>query len=221
MRDALTRTLVLTALALASTAAAPPRSLPEWRADVARFEARLGEVEALEHATVRIHNRLAEEGLTARKAGCEDPRGLPRRAALLGRAWQERLVAAEATLATLEAQAASPLVAPLLDEGAPSLEAIVSRVARGRAHLDEAAAWARRHVPRCDRPLESGEGVAPPVDEDVAVIALGPGRLCPADARLPDGASVHVVQGETCVSVGGECTCTPVDVGPGAVLSGP
>lgn len=208
-------------MAVAMSAAAPPRSLPEWRADVVRFEARLIAVEALEEATARIHNRLVEEGLTTKKAGCADARGLPRRAALLGRAWQERLVLAESTLATLKAQAASPLVAPLLDEGAQGLEAVESRVHRGRARLDEAAAWARRHVPRCEAALSPGEGVAPAPDEDVAVIALGPGRMCPADVDLPAGATVHVVEGEACVSVGPTCDCVPVAVGPGAVLSAP
>lgn len=212
--------LTLLTLLVAAFAAEPVRSLPEWRVESRRISEQLADVARLEQATTGLHN-LAVESRRTGKLGCPDPSA---RALVLALRWQAEVRDVEARLAILRAQAEGPLIAPLLDaEAQQGVQALNEEVALRRRRLDEAAAWARLHLPACAGPVGTGAGIpgGPSDDSDiVAIVAVGPGVLCPTGEALSEGPSAHLVSATgACVALTEACGCAPGPLAPGAAIS--
>ena len=57
-------------------------------------------------------------------------------------------------------------------------------------------------------------------EANTAIIALGPGLLCPDERPLTAEAGVFLIDGDgACISASDSCTCEPKPVMPAAVLT--
>ena len=192
-------------------AAVPVRSLVEWRTENAAVARAFSRIAPLEEAVARAQNTLAVGGVSGRVA-CEDPRNLPRRIAVLGRAWQVQLDGVQARVRTLETQADSPLVLPLLERPERAkLEQLSAAIEQSRQRLRTAAAWSRQHAPACAEALGAAIGISRPMEvsaeANTAIIALGPGLLCPDERPLTAEAGVFLIDGDgACISASDSCT---------------
>jgi len=204
-------------------------SWPEVQEAAAQLEARLAESDAALRALARVHNAVGAR-LAEGAASCADDAlmGAVARTPALGALARARGQAARAQAARVATGRAAPTVAPLVvGEAAARLDALEARAAAIAGVYAGLAAYEERFLAplraRCRPALAPAPGLPDPTpiapDEarkPVAVVALGPGVVCPAG--LPAVGEAVLVRGAACVAADAACGCTPVPVSPGAVL---
>jgi hypothetical protein len=222
---------LLAAVALADPAALAPGP-PEMAAALSTLDERLAEANAIESATARIQNHLAEVliGGTSDLCDSEAHQNLALRARLLGEAHRDAAQAATAAADRASAVLAAPTLAPLLDAAdRQAFEARMAQVNRQRRVARELSAWHDRHLVHplraCKPKLVTAPGLEPPRFEAqppgqaVAVVVAAPGNACGVRGVV-QGAVAVLPEGLGCWDVG-ECRCTPAPLLPGAALGPP
>jgi len=188
----------------------------ELKAAEQELEQRVLDAEAIGRAAARLQNAAfrAEDP-------CRDAL-LPRSRAF-AQAWRDAAQRARAQGDRTRRMAESSTLAPIMT---PQRRARVGDLA-GRAEL-QARAWleydrlADKSRESCEGGIQAAEGLPSPTpvpkDEEGRPVAIWvlQGALCPGGLRA-DG--VAVVRGKVCVDIDPACSCDPVEVLPGAVLS--
>lgn len=178
---------------------------------------RLHRARALETATARVQNALAQ-GLAAGGAVCSLA-DLGLRSQVFGAAHRDAAQAALTQAGRVDRMLASPTLKPLLEAGhAPEARVDSDEAVRQDRMQREFAAWHQKHVrglSRCNATLVAMEGLPPQSDDDavaVPAVLVLEGVLCPG--ALPPG--IHV-QGMGCWAAEA-CGCDPVELLPAQVL---
>ena len=204
-------------------------SWPEVQASATVLELRLAEAEAALRALARVHNGVGAR-LAAGETGCGDAllMGAVARTPALGALARARAQAARAQAARVASGRAASTVAPLVGGAAAAwLDALDARAAGLAEVAAGLEAYEIRFVAplraRCRPALAVAPGLPDPTPiapgesrKPVAVVALGPGVVCPAG--LPAEGAAVLVRGAACVAPDASCDCTPSPVSPGAVL---
>lgn len=186
------------------------------------LERRLDRADAAATALVRTHNALGEAfASTPGRLACDAPAmKYVARTTPLGEGYRDRVQAARAQGERFTAIADAPTVVSLATGPMKTrADAATSRLAAHERSYAELDAWQVRFVAplqkRCHPVLAPDDGLGETASGWVAFVALVPGRICPGGDVATGFA---VVEGPACMSLA-SCSCTPVPITPGAVLS--
>jgi hypothetical protein len=196
-----------------------PRELDQA---LGELEARLDRADAAATALIRTHNALGEALASAPgRLACDAPAiAYVARTEPLGTGYRDRVQAARAQGERLATIVTAPTVLSLADGPVKArTNAATTRLSAHERSYAELDAWQKRFVVpllrRCHPALAPGAGIGEPSTGWVAVVALGPGRVCPSGEAASE---FTLVNGPVCVSLT-SCSCTPAPVAPGAVVS--
>ncbi len=196
----------------AALLAPAPRELVEAERELTD---RVLRAEAIGRATTRLQN--ASVYLEDR---CEQ--AFVARAMVFGKAWRDAAQRARVQADRTQLIAGAHTLLPIMDDARRAeIDTLARRAGvQARSWLEFDALLAKEKL-ECEAPLKPAVGLASPtpraVGEDNVPVAIWvlAGTLCPQQQE----AGVAVVDGPVCVDLDPACSCEPVAVLPGAVLS--